>query len=209
MLGDAPDNRGMDTMDTTTFDEALNALGALLASRGHRYEVVLIGGGNLLLRGIITRPTKDGDLLGERRPGGSVVRMDPLPEPLMQAISDVATTYGLKEDWLNLGPGSLLDHDLPSGFESRLERRDFGRGLTVWLAGEYDLICFKLYAAADHWPARDRHIEDLQKLGPTRSDLLEAARWSRRHDPSPGYRSLVVATLVHLGLEDADDVLDR
>lgn len=122
MLGDAPDNRGMDTMDTTTFDEALNALGALLASRGHRYEVVLIGGGNLLLRGIITRPTKDGDLLGERRPGGSVVRMDPLPEPLMQAISDVATTYGLKDDWLNLGPGSLLDHDLPSGFESRLER---------------------------------------------------------------------------------------
>ena len=199
----------MYAMDRSAFDEALNALGALLASRGHRYEVVLIGGGNLLLRRIITRPTKDGDLLGERGPGGSVVRMGRLPVPLMQAIADVATTYGLKDDWLNLGPGSLLDHDLPSGFESRLERRDFGRGLTVWLAGEYDLICFKLYAAADHWPARDRHLEDLQKLGPTLIDLLEAARWSRRHDPSPGYRLLLVATLLYLGLEDADDVLDR
>ncbi|MCJ7709954.1 MAG: hypothetical protein MUQ32_03905 [Chloroflexi bacterium] len=199
----------MDTFDRSALAVALNALGSLLASRGHRYEVVLIGGGNLLLRGIITRPTKDGDLLGERQPGGSVIRMERLPPPLMEAISDVATTYGLKDDWLNLGPGPLLDHDLPSGFESRLERRDFDGGLTVWLAGEYDLICFKLYAAAAHWPARDRHLEDLRKLKPTRTDLLEAARWSRRHDPSPGYRTLLVATLVHLGLEDADDVLDR
>jgi len=209
MRAGTPDNRGMDTMDVHSFGEALNALGAILASRGHHYEVVLIGGGNLLLRGVITRPTKDGDLLGERGAGGSVVRMDRLPGPLERAIADVATTYGLKDDWLNLGPGSLLDHDLPSGFESRLERRDFGRGLTIWLAGEYDLICFKLYAAADRWPARDRHLEDLQKLEPTRNDLLEAARWSRGHDPSPGYRSLLVATLVHLGIEDVDDVLDR
>jgi hypothetical protein len=44
----------------------------LLASRGHRHDVVMIGGGNLLLRGIITRPTKDGDLLGERLPVGVV-----------------------------------------------------------------------------------------------------------------------------------------
>jgi hypothetical protein len=199
----------MDTMDRSALEVALNALGALLTSRGHRYEVVLIGGGNLLLRGIITRPTKDGDLLGERQPDGAVVQMVLLPAPLRQAISDVATTYGLKDDWLNLGPGSLLDYGLPAGFESRLERRDFGRGFTVWLAGEYDLIFFKLYAAADHWPARDRHIEDLRELKPTRDDLLEAGRWSRAHDPSPGYRSLLVATLVHLGLEDADDVLDR
>ena len=199
----------MDTMDTSAFDEALNALGTLLASRGRRYEVVLIGGGNLLLRGVITRPTKDGDLLGERRRDGTVGRTDHLPAPLMQAIADVATTYGLKDDWLNLGPRSLLDLGLPSGFESRLDRRDYGRGLTVWLAGEYDLIFFKLYAAADHWPARDRHVEDLQSLGPTRKDLLAAARWSRRHDPSAGYRSLLVATLAYLGLEDADDVLDR
>lgn len=40
----------MDTLDRSALDVALNALGALLASRGHRCEVVLIGGGNLLLR---------------------------------------------------------------------------------------------------------------------------------------------------------------
>ena len=37
------DNRRMDTMDTSAFDEALNALGTLLASRGRRYEVVRMG----------------------------------------------------------------------------------------------------------------------------------------------------------------------
>ena len=52
-------------------------------------------------------------------------------------------------------------------------------------------------------------LEDLRKLGPTRNDLLAAARWSRGHDLSPGYRALLVATLVHLGIEDADDVLER
>jgi hypothetical protein len=36
-----------------------------------------------------------------------------------------------------------------------------------------------------------------------------AARWSRGNDLSPGYRALLVATLVHLGIEDADDVLER
>ena len=199
----------MDAMDRSSLGVALDALGVLLASRGHRYEVVLIGGGNLLLRGIIIRPTKDGDLLGSREPDGSVVRMDALPAPLAVAIADVALTYGLRDDWVNLGPGSLLDHDLPAGFESRLERRDFGAGLVEWLAGAYDLVCFKLYAAADRWPAQDRHLEDLRKLGPTRTNLLDAARWSRRHDPSPGYRSLLVAALVHLGISDADDVLDR
>lgn len=199
----------MDAMDRSSLGVALDALGVLLASRGHRYEVVLIGGGNLLLRGIITRPTKDVDLLGSREPDGSVVRMDALPAPLAVAIADVAATYGLRDDWVNLGPGSLLDHDLPAGFESRLERRDFGAGLVMWLAGAYDLVGFKLYAAADRWPAKDRHLEDLRKLAPTRTDLLDAARWSRRHDPSPGYRSLLAAALVHLGISDADDVLDR
>ncbi len=203
------DNRGMDTMDGNAFNEALDALGALLTSRGHRYAVVLIGGGNLFLRGVITRPTNDGDLLGERDASGSVVRMDRLPGPLERAIADVAMTYGLKDDWLNLGPAALLDRDLPPGFEARLEGRDYGPGLTVWLGGEHDLIFFKLYAAADHWPAQDRHLEDLRKLRPTRNDLLAAARWSRGHDPSPGYRALLVATLVHLGIEDADDVLER
>jgi hypothetical protein len=184
----------------------LTALGEVLAQRGLSYEVVLVGGANLLLRGIISRPTKDGDLLAQRLADGHVVEMRELPGPLLLAVRDVARAYGLADDWLNVGPASVLDLGLPLGFAGRLTREDFG-ALTVWLAGRHDLICFKLYAAADHWPTKDRHLADLRAIGPNRAELLAAGRWALTHDSSPGFRSLLCAVLAESGIEDADAVL--
>ena len=60
-------------------ETALAALGELLAARGLHYEVVLVGGGNLILRELINRPTtKDLDILGERTAEG-VTPIRPLP----------------------------------------------------------------------------------------------------------------------------------
>jgi hypothetical protein len=185
---------------------ALAALGQVLAARGLRYEVVLVGGANLLLRGLISRSTKDADVVARRTAGGRVVAMRELPAPLLLAVRDVARAYGLAEDWLNLGPASLLDLGLPRGFAARMSREDFG-GLTLWLAGRHDLICLKLYAAADHWPTRGRHLADLRAMRPNGTELLSGGRWARTHDPSPAFRSLLVAVLRELGLEDADAVL--
>ena len=128
--------------------------------------------------------------------------MESIPEPLHVAVIDVARAYGLANDWLNLGPASLLDFGLPEGFSSRLEQRDFG-GLVAWLAGRFDMVCFKLYAAVDQG-LRSRHIQDLRELDPTADELLAAARWTFTHDPSPQFRSEMVATLNALGLEEAD-----
>ena len=132
--------------------------------------------------------------------------MRPMPEPLRTAVLDVARAYGLADDWVNLGPESLLDFGLPEGLVDRLERRDH-RGLVIWLAGRFDMICFKLYAAADQGP-RSRYRQDLEELGPDQDELLTAARWSLTHDPSPLYRSVLVETLRRLGMEDADGRLD-
>ncbi len=101
---------------------------------------------------------------------------------------------------------SLLDLGLPAGFLGRLERRDYG-GLVAWLADRFDMVCFKLYAAVDQGP-RSRHLQDLRELRPDPDELLTAGRWSMTHDPSPGYRSLLVDTLHRLGVEDADASLD-
>lgn len=131
--------------------------------------------------------------------------MRPMPEPLRDAIVDVGRASGLASDWLNLGPQSLLDLGLPEGFIGRLERRDFG-GLVTWLAGRFDMVCFKLYATVDQGP-RSRHLQDLRELHPDRDELVAAARWTVTHDPSPGFRSLLVETLRGLGLEDADAAL--
>jgi len=192
----------MTSIGRTQLETALRALGEVLDARGLHYEVVLIGGGNLILRGLVTRPTtKDLDVLGEWTADG-VKPMRPMPEPLRIAVVDVARTYGLASDWVNLGPEALLDPGLPAGFLERLERHDYG-GLVAWLADRFDMVCFKLYATVDQGP-RSRHLQDLSELRPNRDELLAAARWTVTHDPSPGYRSLLVETLRQLGVEDAD-----
>ena len=191
----------MTSVGRTQLETALRALGELLEVRGLHYEVVLIGGGNLILHGLVTRPTtKDLDLLGEWTADG-IKPMRPMPEPLRIAVVDVARTYGLASDWVNLGPESLLDLGLPDGFLGRLERHDYG-GIVTWLADRVDMVCFKLYAAVDQG-TRSRHLQDLRELRPDRDELLAAARWTVTHDPSPGYRSLLADTLRHLGMEDA------
>lgn len=195
----------MNTIGRAQLETALTALGEVLAARELHYEVVLVGGGNLILRELIARPTtKDLDILGARTANG-VAQIRPMPEPLRDAVIDVGRAYGLADDWLNTGPDSLLDLGLPEGFSERLERRDFG-GLVAWLAGRFDMVCFKLYAAVDQGP-RSRHFQDLRELEPERDDLLAAARWATSHDPSPGFRSLLIDTLRGLGVEDADAAL--
>ena len=130
--------------------------------------------------------------------------MRPMPEPLRTAVLDVARAYGLADDWVNLGPESLFDFGLPEGLVGRLERRDYG-GLVIWLAGRFDMICFKLYAAVDQGPgAATCRIRGNRPTGtsPRRRPL------EPHPDPSPGYRSMLVETLGRLGVEDADGWLD-
>jgi hypothetical protein len=195
----------MADLDRSSLTAALRALGDVLAARGFAYELVAVGGAALLLRGAISRPTKEGDIVGERLPDGSIARLDHLPSELVGAMIDVARAYGLADDWLNLGPSSLLDGPLPEGFEARLSPVEFG-GLRLWIAGREDLVALKLWAAADRWPAPGRHLADLEALAPTHDELRAAAAWTRLRDPSPGYRQLLEALLGRLGAdEDHDD----
>lgn len=49
-----------------------------------------------------------------------------------------------------------------------------------------------------------KHEADLRALSPSEEELLAAARWSRRHDPSEGYAQVLREVLVHMGVKDAD-----
>jgi len=171
----------MSTLDhhaPSQIEEALTALGETLEQRGHSYELVLVGGANLALQGVIARPTKDGDIVGERLASGRVAKLDAMPEPLARAITDVASAFGLDEGWLNLDPASLMDLGLPIG-----------------LAGRFDMICFKLYAAVDHWPTRGRHWQDLIALEAEPLEIERAAAWCQTHDPSPAFRDSLDAVV--------------
>jgi hypothetical protein len=108
----------------------------------------------------------------------------------------------LPDDWLNPGPTDLLDLGLPKGFADRTEVRRYG-ALTVRFAAREDQIAFKLYAAVDQGPD-SKHFDDLRKLSPTPDELLAAARWTRTHDPSEGFRSMLHQALRALGVEPSD-----
>jgi hypothetical protein len=190
-------------LNERSLPEALATLGDLLASRGQKYEVVAIGGSALLLFGYVHRSTRDLDIVAliER---GKLVSAGPLPPALAEAVVDVARAVGLRPDWLNPGPTSVLELGLPEGFASRLEARTYG-GLTLHLAGRRDLIALKLYAAVDQGP-ESKHTSDLRALAPTADELLAGARWSRTQDPSEGFRSQLVQTLAFFGVDDYGDL---
>lgn len=187
-------------LDRVLLERALAALGETLEARGLRYELVAAGGSGLMLLGLSIRPTKDLDVLALVE-DHHYVEAASLPEPLAAAIADVAATFGLPEDWLNPGPASLLDLGLPEGFEERTETRTYAT-LVLHVAGRRDQICFKFYAAADLGP-ESKHAADLERLNPTEAELLEAARWAQTHDPSSGFRTMVLRALEYFGVADA------
>jgi len=179
----------------------LRALGEQLAAVDERFEIVVIGGSGLLALGLVERTTRDVDVVALRS-GSEFQRPDPLPEALRLARSRVARDFDLPEDWLNPGPADLLDFGLPEGFVDRLESRSYGSGLTVYFASRFDQIHFKLYATVDQ--GAGKHSADLEALAPTREELLQAARWTRTHDPSPGFEEVLRRVLSHFGVDDGD-----
>ncbi len=190
--------------DITTADRASKLLAALseqLASRERHYEIVVVGGSALLALGFVDRPTKDVDVVA-LSDAGALQKADPLPSELIDARDRVARDFGLQSSWLNAGPASLMDLGLPEGFLDRVQTRALGDGLTVHFASRLDQIHFKLYALVDQGPGK--HEQDLRALAPTRQELIEAARWTRSHDPSEGFRDMLEEALRHLGVEDAD-----
>ena len=181
--------------------ELLVALSEQLAARGQHYELVVVGGSALLALELVERTTKDVDVVALRQ-AGSLSKADPLPPDLIDARNRVASDFGLMEDWLNPGPASLMDLGLPEGFLRRVSTWDLGAGLTVHFSSRLDQIHLKLYALVDQ--GLGKHEADLRALTPSREELVQAARWTRTHDPSPGFREMLERALHYLGVDDAD-----
>jgi hypothetical protein len=185
----------------TDVDRLLAALGEQLAAADAATEIVVVGGAALIAIGAIERATRDVDLLALRE-GERLLSANPLPAALVSARERVGRDFGLRGDWLNPGPTSLLDLGLPGGFIGRLQTRAYGDALTVHFASRFDQIHFKLYALVHQGPGR--HETDLRALSPSSEELLGAARWTRTHDPSPAFRVSLEGVLRHLGVDGGD-----
>ncbi|TVR12293.1 MAG: hypothetical protein EA401_09410 [Planctomycetota bacterium] len=165
--------------------EALATLGDVLAERGEACDILVIGGGALLLSGLITRPTEDLDVVARLLEGG-LVPAQPLPDFLLDAITEVGEALDLEPNWLNAGPAGMVTFQLPAGIEDRWSTRTFAT-LTVRLASRWDLVHFKVFAAADYWPGKTKHLQDLAALRPSSAELAAAESWVTTQDSSEGF----------------------
>jgi hypothetical protein len=185
------------SIDAALGNELLSALSQQLDARGETHTIVVIGGSGLIALELVSRTTRDVDVVALLA-DGELVSAKPLPEGMAAAAGRVADDFGLPTTWLNNGPADLLDFGLPEGFLERAVARSYGRGLQVLFASRLDQIHFKLYAAVDRG---GQHFSDLQALQPTKEELLAAAFWSETHDTSSAYRELLDEALSYLGVE--------
>ncbi|MFA6241479.1 MAG: hypothetical protein WC655_11140 [Candidatus Hydrogenedentales bacterium] len=192
----------MDTVfDETRLNEAFMLLdGRLRLIGASPVGLVVCGGASLLATGLVSRTTRDVDIVAMMAKKGALTDPDPLPEALIRASGEVTEVLGLPEDWLNnrpsRGDGGLFRMGLPSGLCERLQLRHYGACLTVGFISRLDQIHFKLYAAVDRG---GYHISDLVALNPADSELEAAARWSMTHDVSEGFRGALKQLLMDLG----------
>lgn len=190
----------MKLFDDKKLQEALSLLESRIrSSGGDPIEIVVCGGSALITTKLVSRTTKDVDVVALKGNSG-LFDPDPMPANLIDAALIVAKTLNLPEDWLNTGPADLFRMGLPEGFESRLILKNFGTHLTVHFIGRLDQIHFKLYASVDRG---GYHIEDLLALNPTMDEVLMAAKWSQTHDVSEGYTMILKDLLTQLGYSDA------
>lgn len=190
----------MSSIGSDQLDIILSALAEQLVLLGEQAHLIVIGGSGLIAIDVVTRATRDVDIVA-LEVDGALVSAEPLPEAVARAAAVVARDFGLEPNWLNPGPTSLLDLGLPSGFVERTVVRDYGAALRVSFAARIDQVFFKLYAAADRRAARD--FDDLRRLEPTETELHAAARWARTHNMPGPFDDALARTLGDLGVEDA------
>jgi len=193
-------------LDKERIEEALYLIGELLErKKSDPFRLIVCGGSALLVTGLRRETTKDVDILAFLNDKNDIQESPDLPGDLKEAAKSVAVEMNLDEHWLNTGPSSIINPNLPNsglpdGFLERLTKREYGPKLTVYYISRRDQIFFKLYASVDRC-GPSYHLDDLRSLNPTEDELLNAAIWSMEQDPSTGYSQTLKNMLEAIGYE--------
>lgn len=131
-----------------------------------------------MMHGNITRPTQDVDVVSVATEQTWSVSYA-LPQPLQEAVEDVAQVLDLPRDWLNTGALGIVAERLPDGFTDRLHSLTY-HNLVVCVLDREDLLKLKVWAAADEGPF-SRHTHDIRAIGPTAAELEIAFKWAAVH----------------------------
>lgn len=167
--------------------ETIPLFDAFLADRGLRLEAIVTGGAALALLGIISRETRDCDLIEPEL--SAEVRAASV------AFAEALRKSGeiLRDDWLNNGPASLGEL-LPEGWKDRLQAVYQGQALRLWALGRSELLLSKLFALCD----RGLDLGDCLALRPGPEELTQAETWIAGQDLHPDWPDHVRTTLQDL-----------
>ena len=196
-------------LNKRTLQTALQTLGERLrVNSAPPVRLVVCGGSALIAMELVSRTTKDIDVLALVDEGDQLISAVPFPDHLNEAIQEVAIVLTLSKDWLNNGPdfntGDFLQNNLPKGLLGRAHRNDYGTHLTVFFIDRIDQIHFKVYAAADSLGV---HTDDLMALEPAPEEMESAAHWCMKQDPSDGFHQILLSMYEQLGYCDVAERL--
>jgi hypothetical protein len=164
--------------------ETLDRFDDYLAGRGLTLNAVVIGGAALSLLGVITRETRDCDVMHPA-----------LTDEIIEAAKAFAIEMSalgspLAEDWLNNNPAEVAEL-LPKGWLARSQVVFAGKALTVLSLCRADLLLTKLFAYCD----RGTDIGDCFALKPGVEELREARLWVEKQDANPDWPKHVEESL--------------
>ena len=172
-------------MDART---TIPAFDAYLAARGLTLRATVIGGAALQLMGVISRATKDCDVL------------DPtLPAEIIEAADAFAAQLigeDLRSGWFNNGPASLV-RTLPPEWADRLQPLYTGSALQLLTLARVDLLRSKLFALVD----RNIDLVDCVALAPSRTELHALLPWLDHQDSNEQWPAYVRTILGQLAQE--------
>ena len=165
----------------------LSLFDAFLVAEGLRLDAIVVGGAALGLLGVISRETRDCDVIEPT-----------LPEDVLAAARRFAAATRsqggiIKDDWLNNGPSSLTSI-LPAGWRDRLQPAFAGKAILLRTLARRDLLKTKLFALCD----RGLDIQDCLAMRPTANELAESLPWLEQQDLNPEWPAHVHATIADL-----------
>jgi hypothetical protein len=188
---------------TANWDQALALLGEVLESRrAAPCHLIVCGGAALRAAALVSRVTKDVDVLATRgEVGGEITSAWPLPDTLKEAAAEIAAELGLPTNWLNASTSLLIGplDELPVEVWTDLHERSYGFRLRISFIGRAGQIPLKMRAAISRRETRD--LDDLHALAPTADECRQATQWLRRtgFNAADEQRLLEILTLLGHG----------
>jgi hypothetical protein len=185
-------------------EELLSLLGERLSLESPEitWNLIVCGGAALAILNLVQRTTKDIDVIGKLE-DEQIVYAD-FDLKFKEQISLIAEIYNLPPDWINTGPESFIQSGLPAGITERLTYKNYGKNLTIGYIDRYDQIFLKLYASVDRG---GYHVDDLIRLNPTETELLNACQWVCEQDTSEGFYQLLKSMLGQIGFKNVAEKL--